>query len=216
MAQAIVCYNHEGLVLATDSLVVQELDEGQVERSTARRLFALGTQAAMVAAGAPLGLELATELARWLQARHLVDLDDVLAVSREFLAEGYARPLRAHQALGEERPAAFRHLYFIVGGYAGSARAPYQAILLCSEAGELPFQEVHLGRVFTLPRRLGLEVRVTRRIAEGAGLNELATTCRAALKLAAERNPELVGGPIDVATVSAGGVAFLDETGEEA
>ena len=192
MAQAIVCYNHEGLVLATDSLVVQELDEGQVERSTARRLFALGTQAAMVAAGAPLGLELATELARWLQARHLVDLDDVLAVSRDFLAEGYARHLRAHQALVEERPAAFRHLYFIVGGYAGSARAPYQAILL------------------------GLEVRVTRRIAEGAGLNELATTCRAALKLAAERNPELVGGPIDVATVSAGGVAFLDETGEEA
>ncbi len=212
MTQAIVCCNSEGLVLATDSVAVEELADGQVERRADRRLFSLGGRAAIVSAGAAAGVDLAGQLSQWLEPRGRMDLDDVLALGRDFLAQGYARYLRTKQVWLEEHPAACRHLYFIIGGYsADPASAPYEAILLQSEAGELPFQETHLGRVFTLPRRVALEGRMTRQIAEGAGLRALAESCRAGLEGVAERNPESVGGPFHMALVTAAGVEFLEE-----
>ncbi len=210
MAQAIVCYNHEGLVLASDSLLLQELEGSQVERLTRRTLFALGSRAAILTTG-PAGVALGEGLSQWLAARHLVDFDDVMAVSRDFLAEGYARYLRGDHA-GPNALAAPRHLYFLIGGYCtGSAAGPCRLVLLESAAGELPFKEVALGRVFAVPRRVALEGRITRQIAEGASLRELAASCRAGLADIARRNPEAVDSPFQVAMVTPAGIQTLDE-----
>ncbi len=206
MAQAIYCSNRDGMVLASDSLTLRELDGGKVERLTARKLFALGPRAAVLTAGAPVGAEAAAQLAQWLQPRRLEEFGDLLSLSRDFLAETYARHLRA----GHSRAAEHRHLYFILAGYEGRQPQPYAAVLLESEAGELPFKETRLGRVFTLPRRLVQEGHITRQIAEGAGLRELATSCRLALAHAAERNPEAIGGPFHVVMISERGVEFLE------
>lgn len=210
MTQAIYCSNREGLVLASDSLMLRELEGGQVERLTARKLFALGPRAAVLTAGAPVGAEMAAQLAQWLQPRHLEDFGDLLALGRDFLAEGYARHLRGghgrHGAIAENR-----HLYFILAGYEGRGPSPYAAVLLESEAGALPFKESRLGRVFTVPRRLVQEGRIARQVAEGAGLHELAESCLAGLEHTAERNPESVGGPFHVAMITERGVQFLEE-----
>jgi len=210
MTQAIYCSNREGLVLATDSLMLRETDGGRVERLTARRIFALGPRAVVLTAGAAVGTEMAAQLAQWLQPRRLEEFGDLLSLSRDFLAESYARHLRA----GHSRRSAAgtdRHLYFILAGYEGCQPLPYAAVLLESEGGELPFKESRLGRVFTLPRRMVQEGHITRQIAEGAGLRELATSCRLALEHAAERNPEAIGGPFHVAMITERGVEFLDE-----
>jgi hypothetical protein len=208
MTQAIYCSNREGLVLASDSLILREGDGGRVERLTARRVFALGPRAVVLTAGAPVGAEMAAQLAQWLQPRRLEDFGDLLSLSRDFLAEGYARFLRAGH--GRRGGSPDRHLYFIVAGYEGQQPFPYSAVLLESEGGELPFKESRLGRVFTLPRRLVQEGHITRQIAEGAGLRELAASCRLALEHAAERNPEAVGGPFHVAMITQRGVEFLE------
>ncbi|HOG45315.1 MAG TPA: hypothetical protein PLJ35_08175 [Anaerolineae bacterium] len=211
MTQAIYCCNHEGLVVASDSLALRELEGGQVERLTSRKLFAVGPYAVVLTAGAPVGAEMATELAQWLQPRRLEEFADLLALSRDFLAGGYARRLRDDRS-GQNRAAGTnRHLYFIVAGYRGHSSSPYDAVLLESQAGELPFKESHLGRVFTLPRRLVQEGHLTRQIAEGASLRELAESCLAGLELAAERNPESVGGPFHIATVTERGVTWLEQ-----
>jgi len=209
MTQAICCCNREGLVLASDSLMLRELDGGRVERLTVRTLFALGPRAVVLTAGAPVGAEMVAQLAQWLQPRRLEDFEDLLALSRDFLAESYARHLRTghgrHGAASENR-----HLYFILAGYEGRQPMPFAAVLLESEAGELPFKETRLGRVFTLPRRMVQEGHITRQIAEGVGLRELATSCRLALEHAAERNPEAIGGPFHVAMITQRGVEFLE------
>lgn len=208
MAQAIVCYNREGLIVAADSLILQEGPGGQVTRWTGRRLFALGARAVLLAAGAPVAAELGAELASWLQARGLVELEDVAAVSRDFMSEGYARHLRGIAST----EAAPRHLHFVIAGCTGEC-APEESrvLLLQSEAGELPFQELRPGRVFALPRRLALERRIGRQIAEGAALEGLAASCLQGLADVAARNPESVAGPYQAAMVTAAGVRFLDE-----
>lgn len=211
MAQAIVCYNHEGLVLATDSVEWCEWEGGRLEKLTERRLFALGTSAAILTAGAPVGIQLCQELSDWLQARRLSDLDDVLTVSRDFLSEGYARYLRQVHSEAEGGPVVPRQLCFVIGGYSGRSEAPCVAVLLRSQAGELPLEQMRLGRVFTLPRRLALESRMRRQIAEGADLRGLAESCQAGLAALAKRNPECVGGSFVLATVSAAGVQILEE-----
>ncbi len=207
MAQAIVCYNHEGLVLATDSLVLQEMPGGQVVRLTEHKLFTLGRHAVLLTDGAAVGVDLGRKLAAWVEARRLVDTADVLAVSRDFISEGYARFLRLHPD-PEGLP---RHLYFILGGCSEACAPHPQGWLLHSEAGQLPFEETELGRVFTLPRRLALEGRVTRQIAEGASLQQLVELCQTGLQSVAERNPESVAGPYEVAIVTEEGVRLLDE-----
>ncbi len=212
MTQAIYCCNREGLVLASDSLVLRELDGGQVERLTAQRLFAVGPRVVLLTAGAPVGAEMAAQLAEWLQPRRLEEFSDLVVLGRDFLAGRYAR----HTREGQRRPAAAtpgdRHLYFVIAGFQEGASPPYEAVLLQSEGGALPFRESRLGRVFTLPRRMVQEGHITRQIAEGASLRELAESCRAALEHAAERNPEAVGGPFQVAMVMERGVQFLEET----
>ena len=214
MTQAIVCRNREGLVLATDSCALRELENGRVERLTERKLFALSRYAAVLAVDAQLGVDLAEELQAWLRPRNLADMTDVLAVSQDFLAEGYARYQHAARGRPPGDRTVLRHLYFIIGGYspAGVSSGP-QAILLDSEAGELPFKETQLGSVFALPRRLVFEGRVTRQIAEGISLRRLAEISRAELQNAAERNPEAVGGPFHVAMVTAAGLEFLEDAG---
>ncbi len=211
MTQAIYCTSGEGLVLASDSLALCEREGGQVERLTARRLFALGPRAALLTAGAAAGVEMAADLARWLQPRSLEDLGDIVALSRDFLAEGYARHLRGGSGRACAGPADHRWLHFLIAGYAGGGPSPFAAVLLQSEGGELPFKESRLGRVFTLPRRLVQEGHITRQIAEGAGLHELAEACLSGLEQAAARNPEAVGGPFHVAMVTERGVQFLEE-----
>ena len=214
MTQAIVCRNREGLVLATDSCAVRELEDGRVERLTERKLFALGRHAAMLAVDAQLGVDLAGQLQAWLLPRDLADVTDVLAVSHDFLTEGYTRYLRAARDRPPGDHTVPRHLYFIIGGYSpGGVSAGPEAILLDSEAGELPFKETRLGSVFALPRRLVFEGRVTRHIAEGISLRRLAEISQAELRGAAERNPEAVGGPFHVAMVTAAGLEFLEDTG---
>ena len=214
MTQAIVCHNGHGLVLASDSSVLHEEQGGRVEHRAEQRLYALGSHAAILCAGGMAGVELSARLAQWMQSRDSLEFDDVLAVGRDFLAGGYARYLRTNHGRTEGQPAANRHLYFIIGGYAPSrTEAPYQAVLLQSEAGELPFQETRLGYVFTLPRRLSLEERITRQIAEGASLRGLARSCRAALVSLAQRNPESMAAPFQVAMLTAEGIAFLDDAG---
>lgn len=211
MTQAIVCYNREGLALASDSLILQELDGGQVERLTERKLFPLGQRAAVLSVGAAIGARLSAELSQWLTPRRLEDFEDILTLSRDFLAQGFARFLRTHQAWAEENPAC-RQLYFIIAGYSTQpASAAPRAVMLQSEAGELPFQEVRLGRVFTLPRRLALEGRVTRQIAEGVPLRTLAESCLAGLASVAKRNAESVGGPFHVALITQSGIEFLEK-----
>jgi hypothetical protein len=214
MTQAIVCRNREGLVLATDSCVLHELDGGRVERLVECSLFALGTHAAMLTAGAHLGVDLGQQLQDWLLPRDLEDFGDVLAISREFLAEGYTRYLRGARgelAGSHEVP---RYLYFIIGGYSpGDSASPTEAVLLYSEAGELPFGETRLGSVFALPRRLLFESRLTRRIAEGASLRSLAEISEAELQSVAERKPEAVGGPFHLAMVMQTGVEIIEGAG---
>lgn len=212
MAQAIICHNDQGLVLATDSLALGESPlDAAAERATAGRLFPLGERAAILNAGAPVGAELCAELAQWLTVRGLTALEDILAVGRDFMAEAFSRYLRAQ---GHDQGNG--HLHFLIGGYLGRASAPFQAILWHTEAGELPLRETQLGRVFTLPRRLVFEGRLTRQIAEGAGLWALAKHCQTELMSMAERNPVAVGGPLQFAIITASETRFLNEipTGE--
>ncbi|MGQ9684464.1 MAG: hypothetical protein ACUVX9_18205, partial [Anaerolineae bacterium] len=203
MTLAMVCQNDNGLLLASDSQVLRERDDGHMERATVRRVYGLGTHAGAIAFGDVLAVELCAQLAQWLQARNALDQDDTLAISREFLAAGLTQHLREQAEKGQPAP---RHLAFVIGGCSPGGAGSCRAVLLRSEGGELPFQEAELGRVFTLPRRLVLEGRIMRRLAEGASLSELAVYCRLALQEAAVRNHESVGGPFDLLLVTPEGV----------
>lgn len=204
MTLAIVCQNHEGLLLASDSRTQRELGGGRVEWTSMRHVYALGPYAGAIAFGGVLAVELCAQLAQWQQARSALELDDTLAVSREFLAAGLTQYVREQVYNGHPAPP---HLAFIVGGCSPAGAGACHAVLLQSEAGELPFREAELGRAFTLPRRLVLEGRLTRRLAEGASLADLALYCRAVLEEVAARNQESVGGPFDVLLVTPDGRA---------
>lgn len=209
MTQAIVCYDQNGLVLATDSLTVQELEGGRVAKTIEPHLFPLGQHTAILAAGDAPSAQLCAQLAQWLPSRHLADVEDVLAVSRDFLAEGLARYAREQRRNKRRLP---RHLCFIIGSYSPGRSTPGDAVLLQSTAAEVPFKEMHLGHVFTWPRRLVLEGRITRRLAEGESLRDVGRYCLAALEEVAARHPGAVGGPFQALLVSGNGVQSLDKS----
>ena len=201
MTQALAGYNEHGLFLATDSLATRFDAAGHAEVFNVHKLFPLGPRCAILSGGAGVSVPLSQGLRRMLQ-RHPSPLtpEEIARFALVFLSQGYARHLEKH---GPE-PEGFRRLYFILAGHDPEKPAPgFQLFLLGSEDNELPLRLIPTGNLVVMPRNLGMEMRLSKALAEGLTLNRLLEMSKEFLEKQAEMKEE-VGPPYYYATITAG------------
>lgn len=214
MTQEILYQSPGGIVLASDSLVVHIREDGEKEYLAACKLLPLGQWAVLVTAGTYVGVELSRQFAALAQGMGLRFLEQLQPVAIDFFEEEYGHFVKEHQGWFSAHPLAYRTLYVLLAGRADDAGPNWRILFLCSEEHELPFRQLRIGEVLTIPRRLGLEGQLMQRQKEAAELEDVAAFCYSALHLLAERDPEQVGRPIYVAILDGGGFRWWQPTAE--
>ncbi len=202
MTQALAGYNEHGLFLATDSRATRFDAGGQAHFFNVPKLFPLGRNCAILSGGAgvsvPLSVALQREIAR---RRGLTDLEEIAEFATSFFSRGY----EIHLQKNGPEPPGFRHLYFILAGYAPEKPRPgCQLLLLGSEENELPLRPAPVSNLVVMPRNLGMEMRLSKALSAGLTLEQLLALSQEFLEKQA-RLKEEVGPPYYYATITSEG-----------
>jgi hypothetical protein len=199
MTQALAAFNEHGLVLATDSRATRFDAAGRPEFFNVEKLFPLDNCCAILSGGAGVSVPLALAFRRDMERRRgMLDPEEIAAFAQVFLSRGYERYLRQH---GPE-PEGYRRLYFILAGYSPDSPSPgFQLFLLGSEENELPLRRIPVTDLVVMPRNLGMEMRLSQELGQGANLTEMLQMSKGFLeKMAAVK--EEVGPPFYFATIT--------------
>lgn len=202
MSQLVACRTAEGVVIAADRQVVVDRD-GQVRTRTLRKLFPLGPGAAIATSGAAVGIWVSRTLSHLLRRRGTLAFEDLEDYVLHVFQREYDEFVRQGASWFAANPEAHRLSYILLAGKEESGRHGFR--FYASEAHGDPYRALSTGDVLTAPRRLGLETRLLRSVTEGLPLDELAGKVADGLGVIASRE-DSVGGPFDIATLSAGGV----------
>ncbi len=206
MTQALAGYNEHGIVLATDSLATRFDAEDRPTFFNVRKLFPLGRYSAIVSGGAgvsvPLSLAFCQEVAK---RRGLEDIEEIVEFALNFLSRSYARHL-AHHGPG---PEGLRRIYFILAGYSAGLPPPGFRLALLGSEEEEPLHVMPVGNLVVMPRHLGMEMRLFKALAAGAGLEELLKISREFLEKMSQAKEE-VGPPFYFATITSSGYQSVE------
>lgn len=217
MTQEILYCSPSGIVLTSDSLVVQVHEDGRREYQAARKVVPLGQWAILVTAGAFAGVQISQRYAQRSQMEEWSSLERLGPSVRSYFEEEYGQLICRHREWFAGHPDAYRSLYVLVAGRAqNDFLAPWQALLLSSEDLELPLRVQRIREVLTIPRRLGLEGHLMARMKQAAPLEDVAAFCTSAMETLAARDPGQVGGPFHSAILDGAGVRWWQPTGGEA
>ena len=243
MTQEIACFNNAGILLCSDSLVVEHVDVAEnpepplrsptsgpgVEQAVGearelpvlplparysfRKLYSLGSHAAILSAGAKVGIDLSIRLGELVAYRGLYDVEAIYPLAREFLSQEYGRLLEEGRDWFASHPEAYRRLYFVVAGHTfRDPSKPFRLYLLGSEDLELPLQLLPTGTLLTMPRRLAFEMKLAAALSQSS-LDSLADLCLGYLRRLEEKEPDRVGGPYYAATVTGEGFKWVSGAG---
>lgn len=209
MSQQILYQSRHGAVLASDSRIV--ITKAATKAfGVQQKIYPLGKYGCITSLGAGVGIHLCCQVQTLVESRPTDDFATLRETIVEVLNQGYHRYLVQNYAWIRSHPEAPRLLYFTLVGY-NSVTEQVEVLLLESVDNQLPFREISVGQVLTMPRSLSLEAKMLRLQQQSPGLAEVARFCRQALRNIAEVE-ENVGGPFQSAIVDARGCSFEADT----
>jgi len=202
MSQLVACRFPGGVILAADRRVAV-VRAGEPQVHSVKKLFALGSTAAVATSGAAVGIAVSRNLHRFLRRRSSPPLEEVEAYALSVFQKEYSDFVRQGETWFRSHPDAHRLSYLLLAGRTGAGEFAFR--FHGSEAHHEPYRLLPTGDVLTAPRRLGLEGRLVRATAAGARGPALLDIVLEGLRVAAARE-ESVGPPFDYMIFEAGGV----------
>lgn len=204
MSQLVACHTPRCLLLAADRRVVTHVD-GEQQIHTAQKLFPLGSTAAVATSGAAVGIDASRELARLLAAQGPSSMDELEARTLHVIGQRYDVFKHRGKAWFDEHPEALQLSYILLGGFEGDPSANQRSFRFYgSESHAEPHRHIQTAEVLTAPRRLGLELRLSRAAQADAEPDALRELVIEGLRLI-EKREQSVRGPFDLALFDAAG-----------
>jgi len=210
LSQQILGWSGERAMLACDSQVMSWQEGGAVAHGSVRKMYSLGSHALICSAGLEAGVEISLALKGRVEKEGIDDFAQIDRLGREFLGQEYNHFLLQHKPWFIAHPEAPQLLYFTLAGY-DRQEGQCWAFVLESKDLKLPFQEMAIGEIITMPRVLTVEARFIRLWADPAqSLDDLARFCHNSLEKIAACD-DRVGGPFQTAAVTTQGVHFYSD-----
>jgi hypothetical protein len=185
-----------------------------------KKLLRLGSHAAMLSAGAGIGVEMSLAFQNYLQRQDIKGIDDIANIALFFFTEQYGKWLSQKgkqpallSASGEssKEDLPLNEVYLIVGGYSFRDRAqPYRLHLFSSEGERISIKAIPTSRTIVVPRSLSMERRLEAQREGGASLDQLLNLCKSFLKRRSTEGEE-VGPPFYFATITPSGYREIAE-----
>jgi len=204
MGQLIACAAPAGILLASDSRTEFFEPGGEQLFVTVERLIPVGSHAVLASAGAVEGHELCRDFAAFAKEEGLTGIDALMEAAMPFFAGRYDEVMRK---MCEKLPVDPLHnMYLVLAGFsAKTPERPGRLFIIWNRPQPPKIEFNQVTNIFTLPRRLGLEFKLSQMLAKKAPLTEIAGAAKAAMdKLAGQ--DEFLGPPFHFLTITTAGV----------
>lgn len=204
MGQLIACATSEGVLLASDSRTEFFEPGGEERFVTVERLLPVAAHAVLASAGAMEGHDLCRNFAAFAKDEGLKDIDALMDAAMPFFTGRYDDVMRR---MCEKLPVDPLHnMYLVLAGYAvNHPERPARLFIIWNRPKPPKIEFNQVTNIFTLPRRLGLEFRLSQMVAKKAPLAEIAGVAKAAMQKLAGQD-EYIGPPFHFLTITAAGV----------
>lgn len=204
MGQLIACATSEGILLASDSRTEFFAPSGEEKFITINRLIPVGSHAVLASAGAEEGHELCRDFAAFAKDEGLKDIDALKDAAMSFFTGRYDEAMRK---MCEKLPVDPLHnMYLVLAGFAaGQKEHPARLFIIWNRPQPPKIEFNQVTNIFTLPRRMGLEFKLSQMVAKKAPLAEIAGAAKAAMEKLAGQDA-YIGPPFHFLTITAAGV----------
>jgi len=207
MGQLIACAAAEGVVIASDSKAIM-FETGGAERFiTLERIVPVTSHAVLASAGNWEAQDICNDFAGFAKAEELTDLNELMDAAIPFFTSRYDEILRTMCQTVPPDP--IINMYLVLAGYSPKTPDHPGHLFVIWDRPKPPKIEFNkVTEVFTLPRRLGLEFRLSQLVKEKAGVGAILDVARAGLEKLAGQD-ETIGPPFRYATITAKGLAMV-------
>jgi len=203
MGQLIACAAAEGILLAADSRTEFFEASGEQHFIAVDRLIPVGSQAVLASAGAMEGHDLCRDFAEFAKDEGLTGIDALWEAAMPFFTGRYDEVMRK---MCEKLPVDPLHnMYLLLAGFSAKSPDPARLFIIWNRPKPPKIEYNQVTNIFTLPRRLGLEFKLTQMLASKAPLAEIAGAAKAAMQKLAGQD-EYIGPPFHYLTITAAGV----------
>jgi hypothetical protein len=201
MGQLIACATAEGVLMAADSRAVFFEPFGEERFVTLERLVPVTSHVVLASAGALEAHELGQDFVTFAKEENLTDLNALIEAAIPFFTSRYDEILR--KMCEKAPPDPIINMYLVMGGY--SANAGYLFVIWDRpQPPKIEYNKV--TDVFSLPRRMGLEFKLSHLIKDRAPLTKLVEAAKAGMEKLAGQD-EYVGGPFHYVTITKSGIS---------
>ncbi len=204
MGQLIACAANEGILLAADSRTEFFGAGGEEHFIAVERLIPVGAHAVLASAGAVEGHDLCRDFAEFAKDEGLTDIDALMEAAMPFFTGRYDEVMRK---MCEKLPVDPLHnMYLVLAGYAAKhPEHPARLFIIWNRPKPPKIEFNQVTNIFTLPRRLGLEFKLSQLLAKKAPLAEIAGVAQEAMQKLANQDG-YIGPPFHYLTITAEGV----------
>ncbi len=204
MGQLIACAAAEGILLASDSRTEFFEPGGEERFITVERLLPVAAHAVVASVGALEGHDLCRDFAAFAKDEGLKDIDALMDAAMPFFTGRYDEVLRK---MCEKLPVDPLHnMYLVLAGYSvKTPDHPARLFIIWNRPKPPKIEFNQVTNIFTLPRRLGLEFKLSQMVAKKTPLAEITGVAKAAMQKLAGQD-EYIGPPFHFLTITAAGV----------
>jgi hypothetical protein len=205
MGQLIACATAEGVLVGSDSRTVIFEPGGEERLISLNRLLKVADHVILASAGAVEAQDLCQDFAGFAKGEKLTDVDELIDAAIPYFTGRVDDVMRR---MCEKLPLdPVINLYLLLAGYSAKTPDHPGRLFIIWDRPKPPKVEFNrVADVFTLPRRLGLEYRLSQLVKQQAPLAALVDAARAGLEKLAGQD-ESVGAPYRFYTVSNTGMA---------
>ena len=204
MGQLIACKAKDGVLIASDSGAVHFEPDGEEKLLSGEHLFPINQFAVAAFAGAVEGAELCRDFVDFVKGEALEDFDALAGAAVPFFTGRYDEFMRKVCELLPLEP--LLNLYFLLAGYNKQKPDDPGRLLVMWNRVQPPKIDVERQvKIFTLPRRMGLEMKLNQMVSRGAMVADLVTAARAGMEKLATKD-EYIKPPYRFMSITAAGV----------
>ena len=208
MSQIVLCQNAKGVVLAADGLATDVNVHGELVHYTVDRLIQLGPKAAILAGGAAEGVQMCHALKNFVREEGLEAVLDICGAALPFLGTEFERFMRNRCETLPVDP--IHHVHFILAGHMGrDPERPYRSYFMWTKKRLPQLDRDEIGLAYSVPRMMGLEVRLNRLCSANTDLNNLLMEIMESMEDKAGRQEE-IGPPFSYALITRDGFEKIE------
>lgn len=204
MSQILGYRSPAGIAIAVDSRAVSYPAETEAHYQSIQKLFVLTPYVVILTAGAGYGILASGKFQVHVSRHPWWGFKEIRGQALPFLRAEIDRFGREGGKLPSQTE--LDRVYFVLAGFVPQHPAdPFHLELLGAEHGSELLHAIQTGPVVAVPRRMGIEYRLSNLHATGKGLDEAEQLCENCLFKLAEQTGE-VGPPFHFVRITAGGI----------